>query len=137
MEGMVIDTVKGTPTTAPSRTAQFRSRDRSQTPAPRGHRDSSFPELDSDVPTEVGTEGSGDVDSSSFYGKKKERQKKERLQSLAVKTPLFCNLKKKRQLQRAEDPQCPRDRRRPDGHLKEGYLWAKNSLQNLAVPGRS
>ena len=63
---MVIDAVKGTPTTAPSRTAHIRSSDRAQTP--RGHGGSSSSETDSDAPTEVGTEGSGDVDGSSKCG---------------------------------------------------------------------
>ena len=58
IERMVIDAVKGTPTTAPSRTAHIRSSDRAQTPGPRGHRGSSSSETDSDAPTEVGTEGS-------------------------------------------------------------------------------
>ena len=72
MERTVIDAVKGTPTTAPSRTANsFQSRVRIlriQTHGSGGHRGSSSSESDSDVPIEVEAEMSGDLDSSSFYG---------------------------------------------------------------------
>ena len=57
MERMVIDAVKGAPTTAPSRTAHFRSRDRAQTPGPMDESGSSLSESESEVPIEVETEG--------------------------------------------------------------------------------
>ena len=68
MERMVIHAIKWNPTTAPSRTAHFRCRDRAQTPGPKSHRDSSSSESDRDAHPETRTEGFGDVDGSSFYG---------------------------------------------------------------------
>ena len=58
MERMFTDSVKGTPITGPSRTAQFRSRDRAQIPGTWVHGSSTSSESDSDVPFEVGIERS-------------------------------------------------------------------------------
>ena len=67
MEKMVLDAVRGTPTTALLRTAHFRSRERAQTPGASSSRGWSSSDSDNDAPPETGTEGARDTDGSSFY----------------------------------------------------------------------
>ena len=71
MERMVLDAVRGKPTTAPSRTEHFRSRTRAQTPGPPSDSDSGGDETRTEANAEseiVDVTGHGDPtnDSSSF-----------------------------------------------------------------------
>ena len=63
---MVTDAVKGTPTTAPTKNAHFRSRCRVQTPARGDFGDSNATESDSDTNAETGIESYDDAGDSSF-----------------------------------------------------------------------
>ena len=71
MERMVTDAVKGTPTTAPSRTDHFRIRSRAATPF--RHADSDSSDAECSVPTTAGTDTSkttdqGELGDSSAFG---------------------------------------------------------------------
>ena len=68
IESMVLDAVRGKPTTAPSRTALFKSGKRAQTPGPSGDGDSSSEETGTQTNVEsdaVDITGLGDPSSES------------------------------------------------------------------------
>ena len=67
MERMVIDAVRGAPTVAPSRTAQFHSRERAQNPGPRSVSDTSESETDSGNCSIHDLPSSGEMGNSSCY----------------------------------------------------------------------
>ena len=68
MERMVTDAVEGTPTTAPSNSAHFRSRGRAQTPVRGDLGDSSATKSDSYIDAETGIESSDEAGDTSFHG---------------------------------------------------------------------